>query len=57
MKSTENKFVVKVIEYSTKKVEKTSDPMSKRKADLVDRGMNRNLDHDRFFTVTEPVAA
>jgi hypothetical protein len=55
MATNENNFVVKVIEYSTEKIVSVSKPMPERKADIVDRGMNRNLDNEKFFTVIESI--
>lgn len=49
--------VIEVIEYATCKVVKTRGPMPERKADLVERGMMRNLDQEHFFTSSKPVAA
>lgn len=57
MKRVDPKFIVQVIEYQTGKVVKTSQPMLERKANKVDGGMNRNLNHDRFFTCIAPVVA
>ena len=44
-------WFVEVIEYDTEKVVKKLGPMSEKKAEKVERGLNINLDQERFFTV------
>jgi hypothetical protein len=51
MKDKEKTFV-EIVEFSTDKVVKRLGPMTESKADRVQRGMDVNLDHDRFFTRT-----
>lgn len=43
-------YYVEVVEYGTDKVVKQLGPMSERKADRVDDGLNINLDHDKYYT-------
>ena len=49
------KFFVEIIEIATRKPEKTLGPYDTRRvAGRAEDGVNRNLDHKRFFThVTE----
>lgn len=44
-------YYVEIREYETDRLEKRLGPMSERKADKVDDGLTRQLDHDRFYTV------
>lgn len=41
---------VEVVEFATEAVVKSIDCASERSADKVDRGVNINLNHERFFT-------
>lgn len=43
-------FRVEVVEYATQKVVKTLKAESERMAERLDSGVNRNLDHTRFYT-------
>jgi hypothetical protein len=45
-------FYVEVVECDTGEVVKRLGPMSENKADVVERGLDRNLDHERFHTRT-----
>ena len=46
-----NAWVVRIIEYETRKVVKTFKPeATERAAERLDRGVNINLDHERFYT-------
>lgn len=53
--------VVEIVSYEDETVAKTLHARSEREADLIDAGVNRNLDHDRFFTMVraldEPIRA
>lgn len=44
-------YYVEIRDYETDGLEKRLGPMSERKADKVDAGLTRQLDHDRFYTV------
>ena len=45
------KYVVQVISYDDQKVVKEFAPeTNERQAERLDRGVNINLDHERFFT-------
>jgi len=46
---------VDIVETATGKREKRMGPMSERKAEKVDSGANRNLNHERFHTEINPV--
>lgn len=47
-------WVVQIIEYATKKVVKEFKPqVSEHLADKLDRGVNINLDHERFYTLVK----
>lgn len=51
--STSSQFYVEVVQYGKNgggRVVKRLGPMSERKADKVDDGLNRNLNHEKFFT-------
>ena len=43
---------IEIVEYATEKVVKRIDVSGKtyRQADLIDAGINRNLNHDEYFT-------
>ena len=47
-----DKWCVRIIQYSTGKVDHVLGPegMSRQKAEKVDDGVNRKLDHERFYT-------
>lgn len=48
------KYTVEIVEHSTGKVVKRFKPVSsERQADKLDRGVNINLNHERFFTRIE----
>lgn len=49
-------FVVQVIAYDDNEVVKEMGPMSERKAERVDDGVNINLNHDAFYTLIKPAA-
>lgn len=48
------KYVVQIIEYDTGEVVKQFKPEGKRSAERIERGVNINLNHDKFYTVVEP---
>lgn len=50
------KRVVEIVEYATNEVVKRVDvsEQGRRNAERVEAGMNRNLDHERFFTRMVP---
>lgn len=48
---SDDKCFVKVIAYEDGKCVKKLGPMDARKASKVDDGINRNLDHDNYYTV------
>lgn len=41
---------VEIVSYDTGEVVKTMDAESERQADRIDRGVNINLNHEKFFT-------
>jgi hypothetical protein len=43
-------WFVEIVEHSTDKVEKRIPCQSERSAESTDSGVNRNLDHEKFFT-------
>lgn len=43
-------YYVQIVQFSDDAIEKEMGPFTDRKADLVDGGVNRNLNHDKFFT-------
>lgn len=44
-------FVVAIIEHETEKTVKTYAPtVSRREAERLERGVNINLDHERYYT-------
>jgi len=43
-------YYVQVISYETDEIVKELGPMSERKADRVDNGLNINLNHERYYT-------
>jgi hypothetical protein len=45
---------VEVVEAATDKVVRRLGPMSERKAEKVERGLEINLNHDRFFVRVVP---
>ena len=46
-----NNFFVVIVRYANNKIIKKMGPMSKRKAERVDSGANRNLNHEDFCTM------
>ena len=56
---SQDQFFVEVREFKTRQVIKRVGPMLKRKADKVQRGMDINLDHSKYYTtqVTQENAA
>ena len=47
-------YKIKVIEADTGEVVKTLEAITERSAELVERGLNRNMNHDSYYTVIEP---
>lgn len=45
-----NECYIEIVSYETGKVEKRMGPMPESKADQVETGLNRNLNHERYFT-------
>lgn len=43
-------FYVEVVSYDSGKVVKRMGPFPESQADKIDSGLNRNLDHTRFYT-------
>jgi len=43
-------YYVEIVAFEGDKVIKRMGPMSERKADLVDSGANRNLNHEDYYT-------
>ena len=44
-------FYVEIVKYGDpEEVEKRMGPMGERRADKVDDGVNRNLDHEHYYT-------
>ena len=47
-------YKIKVIEANTVEVVKTLEATTERLAERVERGLNRNMGHDSYYTVIEP---
>ena len=47
-------YKIKVIEANTGEVVKTLEATTERLAERVERGLNRNMNHDSYYTVIEP---
>lgn len=43
-------YYVEIVEQKTDHVEKRMGPMGERRAEIVERGASRNLDHDNYYT-------
>ena len=46
-------FVVQVVEYATEQVVKEIRAVSEPHAESVERGVNINLDHDKYYTTVK----
>ena len=47
-------YKIKVIKADTGEVVKTLEATTERSAERVERGLNRNMNHDSYYTVIEP---
>ena len=47
-------YKIKVIKTDTGEVVKTLEAATERSAERVERGLNRNMNHDIYYTVIEP---
>lgn len=45
-------FYVQIIEHGTNKIVKESGPMTERRAEKLEGGLNISLAHDRYYTAT-----
>ena len=50
IKGATMEYFVEIVEHKSEEVVKRMGPMPERKADMVDSGANRNLDHEHYYT-------
>lgn len=54
---TPGKFVAEVVEFSTGHVVRRTEPGSERRAERIESGIERNINHERFYTRVQPFRA